>query len=75
MKNKKYIRKTGDHKFVPCGGVPKCADCGADEDDAYVGGEQCTYKAAKKSKKKKLPLLPQMIAKGILSRNSPNFKP
>ena len=36
-------RKTGDHYFVPCGGFPKCVDCGCDEDDAYVGGEKCNF--------------------------------
>ena len=36
-------RESGQHHFVPCGGVPRCATCGCDEDDAFVGGEECTY--------------------------------
>ncbi len=36
-------RKTGEHLFVEAGGHPVCADCGADEDDAFVGGEPCTH--------------------------------
>jgi hypothetical protein len=36
-------RETGEHLFVSCGGFPKCATCGADEDTAFVGGEECTY--------------------------------
>ena len=30
------------HQFVNCGGYPRCAVCGCDEDDAFVGGEDCT---------------------------------
>lgn len=40
-------RKTGEHRFVDCGGAPRCVTCGADEDDAYVGGEPCSYQASK----------------------------
>jgi len=42
-KKKKQMRKTGEHLFVPCGGLPRCATCGCDEDDAFVGGEKCSY--------------------------------
>jgi hypothetical protein len=40
-------RKSGEHKFADCGGSPKCVTCGADEDDAFVGGEPCSYKEKK----------------------------
>jgi hypothetical protein len=40
----KNQRKTGEHLFVPCGGLPRCATCGCDEDDAFVGGEPCSFK-------------------------------
>jgi hypothetical protein len=36
-------RSKGAHLFVPMGGHPRCADCGCDEDDAFVGGEECTF--------------------------------
>jgi hypothetical protein len=41
----KNKRKTGEHLFVPCGDHPRCATCGADEDDAFVGGIVCSYQA------------------------------
>ena len=44
MKNKsENKRKRGEHLFVPCGGYPRCVTCGCDEDDAFVGGQECTY--------------------------------
>lgn len=53
MKNKNMaIRKTGEHLFVECGGVPRCGTCGCDEDAAFVGNEKCTFRATKKSKDK-----------------------
>lgn len=45
MKTKDTTRKTGEHLFADCGGLPRCVTCGADEDDAYVGGEPCTFEA------------------------------
>lgn len=36
-------RQPGQHLFADCGGVPRCVTCGCDEDDAYVGGQDCTY--------------------------------
>lgn len=36
-------RQTGQHLFAHCGGIPKCVTCGCDEDDAFVGGEECTF--------------------------------
>jgi len=36
-------RKKGEHRMADCGGLPRCVTCGADEDDAFVGGEECTY--------------------------------
>ena len=41
-------RKTGEHSFADCGGNPRCVTCGCDEDDAFVGGEKCTFKALKR---------------------------
>jgi hypothetical protein len=32
------------HQFVDCGGHPRCAICGCDEDDAFVGGQACSGK-------------------------------
>lgn len=45
MKNKpkRIRRKRGEHRFADCGGLPKCVTCGCDEDDAFVGGQECTY--------------------------------
>jgi hypothetical protein len=37
-------RKSGEHVFAPCGGVPRCVTCGCDEDDAFIGGQRCTFK-------------------------------
>ncbi len=36
-------RKAGEHLFADCGGTPKCVTCGCDEDDAYAGGEVCSF--------------------------------
>jgi len=47
-KERSTIRQSGEHRFVDCGGSPRCATCGADEDDAFVGGASCTYKGHKK---------------------------
>ena len=40
-------RKAGEHSFADCGGAPRCVTCGADEDDAFVGGAVCTFKPVK----------------------------
>ena len=29
------------HHFADCGGYPRCVHCGCDEDDVYVGGQEC----------------------------------
>jgi hypothetical protein len=44
-------RKSGEHEFAACGGHPRCVTCGADEDDAFVGGEPCSYRPVKKARK------------------------
>jgi hypothetical protein len=31
-----------EHIFADCGGFPRCTKCGCDEDDAFVGGQECT---------------------------------
>ena len=37
-------RAAGEHRFSnPTNGIPRCIDCGCDEDDAYVGGEECSF--------------------------------
>lgn len=36
-------RKRGEHRFADCGGVPCCVTCGCDEDDAFIGGQECSY--------------------------------
>jgi hypothetical protein len=36
-------RQPGEHYFADCGGIPRCVTCGCDEDDAFVGGEECSY--------------------------------
>ena len=36
-------REPGQHRFADCGGSPRCVTCGCDEDDAFVGGEDCTF--------------------------------
>jgi hypothetical protein len=46
-KNKKIQRRreNGEHRFSsPTNGIPRCITCGCDEDDAFVGGEECTFK-------------------------------
>jgi hypothetical protein len=50
----KPIRKSGEHLFVPAGGHPICATCGCDEDDAFVGGRKCTYRASDKTERQDL---------------------
>lgn len=42
-KPKRIRRKRGEHRFADCGGLPRCITCGCDEDDAFVGGEECSY--------------------------------
>lgn len=44
-KRKKSIRrKSGEHLFSnPTDGIPRCITCGCDEDDAFVGGQECSY--------------------------------
>ena len=42
--NKRERRKRGEHHFSnPTNGIPRCVTCGCDEDDAFVGGEECSY--------------------------------
>lgn len=36
-------RKAGQHRFADCGGHPRCVTCGRDEDDAFIGGETCSF--------------------------------
>ncbi len=43
VKPKRQRRKAGQHRFAYCGGYPRCVTCGRDEDDAFVGGEECTF--------------------------------
>ena len=39
-----HHRKTGEHHFSnPTSGIPRCITCGCDEDDAFVGGEECSF--------------------------------
>lgn len=39
-------RKTGEHRFSsPINGLPFCSTCGCDEDDAFVAGQKCEFKA------------------------------
>jgi len=40
---KRERRKAGEHRFADCGGYPRCVTCGRDEDDAFVGAEECTF--------------------------------
>lgn len=40
---KRERRQKGEHRFADCGGYPRCVTCGADEDSAFVGGEECSY--------------------------------
>jgi len=40
---KRERRKAGEHLWAECGGYPRCVTCGRDEDDALVGGEECTF--------------------------------
>jgi len=53
------MRKSGQHLFADCGGVPRCVTCGCDEDDAYVANEKCTYKAPKTKTKTKWVVVQQ----------------
>ena len=43
VKPKRERRKAGQHRFADCGGNPRCVTCGCDEDDAFVGAEECTF--------------------------------
>ena len=44
-KRKYTIRKPGEHHFSnPTDGIPRCITCGCDEDDAFVGGQECSFK-------------------------------
>jgi hypothetical protein len=46
IKSKKPVvprRKKGEHRWQTCNGVTRCVTCFCDEDDAFVGGTQCTY--------------------------------
>ena len=50
VKPKLPRRKTGEHLFSnPTGGIPRCVTCGCDEDDAFVGGEECSFTTKKMS--------------------------
>jgi hypothetical protein len=40
-------RKTGEHYFTSFGEIWRCKTCGRDEDDAFVGGEECSFVAKK----------------------------
>jgi hypothetical protein len=42
---KPQTEKKNGHIFADCGGTPRCTICGADEDDAFVGGEECKCRA------------------------------
>lgn len=42
-KAKRNQRKAGEHRFADCGGNPRCVTCGCDEDDAFVGGQECSF--------------------------------
>jgi hypothetical protein len=45
VKSKRVNRKRGEHRFSqPTNGIPRCVTCGCDEDDAFVGGQECSYK-------------------------------
>ena len=35
-------RKRGEHRFSAAD-FPRCVTCGCDEDDAFVGGQECTF--------------------------------
>jgi len=45
-KPKRVRRKTGEHCMADCGGLPRCVTCGCDEDEAFVGGQACSYGVA-----------------------------
>lgn len=47
---KRHVRKTGEHLMADCGGFPRCVTCGADEDEVYIAGVECTYTRGKKKK-------------------------
>ena len=41
---KRERRKRGEHRFLCADGVfPRCVTCGCDEDDAFVGGQECSF--------------------------------
>jgi len=40
---KRVHRKNGEHNMIDCGGIRKCKTCGANEDEAFTGGEDCSY--------------------------------
>lgn len=42
-KKPRIRRKKGEHKFLTTGSISRCITCGADEDAAFVGGEECIY--------------------------------
>ena len=42
-KPKRDRRKRGEHRWHENNGVTKCVTCFCDEDDAYVGGQECSY--------------------------------
>ncbi len=48
VEEKKFgkLRETGEHLFNGMGGMSqpvRCVTCGCDEDDAYLGGEVCSF--------------------------------
>lgn len=44
IKPKAERRKRGEHLWHESDGVTKCITCFCDEDDAFVGGQECSYK-------------------------------
>ena len=44
VKVKPYVRKRGEHRWREYNGVTKCITCLCDDDDAFVGGLECSYK-------------------------------
>jgi hypothetical protein len=47
------------HYFsTPVGGIPRCVHCGCDEDDAFVGGQECVERAPVKKQKPKFYIVP-----------------
>ena len=45
IKPKRIRRKTGEHRWHEHDGITKCFTCFCDEDDAFVGGQECSFKS------------------------------